>query len=311
MTAATRSPVVIGVDDSPSASAAVRLAAREAARRGCPLRVVHAFIWPLLRVPLGPSPLGPPEGGLRQQAARIVDEAVAEARAAAPEVAVTGEVVEGAPAAVLLRESRQAELVVVGNRGLGGFAGLVLGSVAAQVAEYARCPVLVVRGEERADGPVVVGVDGSDHSALALDFALDAAAQREAELVVVHAWSSPTAQWAADVPPPSTDVTAVEAGHRSLLAKMVAAARSRRPDVPVTERLLSGPAAKTLLAEAEAAQLVVVGARGLGGWKGLLLGSVSQAVLRHAACPVAIVRPRTADTDATDAAPTGAEATTS
>ncbi|HEY8534283.1 MAG TPA: universal stress protein [Micromonospora sp.] len=291
MTAAAPRPVVIGVDGSASASAAVRLAAHEAARRGCPLRVVHAFIWPLLRVPLGPSPLGPPEGGLRAQADRIVADAITDAHAAAPDVPVTGEVVEGAPAAVLLRESRRAELVVIGSRGLGGFAGLVLGSVATQVAEYAHCPVLVARGEEHAGGPVVVGVDGSEHATLALDFAWEQAARRATDLVVVHAWRSPGLRVRATAPPPSPDRTA-EAEGEKLLATLVADARRRHPEIPVTERLLPGPPAKALLAAAETAQLIVVGARGLGGFAGMLLGSVSQAVVRHAPCPVAIVRPR-------------------
>jgi nucleotide-binding universal stress UspA family protein len=113
-------PVVVGVDGSASSLAAVDLAAHEATLRRRPLRIVHAFIWPYLHVPLGPSPYGPPEGGLRHQAERILGDAHARAHAAAPEVLVHGELITGEAAAVLHDCSRTAELIVIGDRGLGG-----------------------------------------------------------------------------------------------------------------------------------------------------------------------------------------------
>jgi len=157
--------------------------------------------------------------------------------------------------------------------------------------------VLVVRGEERPDGPVVVGVDGSELSRLALDFAFEEAALRGVELVAVLAFSHPTAHGRGAMLPPVYDLDAYEAEQRSLLAEAVAAVRDRHPGVPVSERVVRGSAAKVLVGESQAAQLVVVGARGRGGFKGLLLGSVSQAVLRHSASPLAIVRQRPARQD--------------
>ncbi|MBX6355213.1 MAG: universal stress protein [Micromonosporaceae bacterium] len=279
-------PVVVGVDGSASALGAVRLAVREAAYRRLPLRVVHAFIWPLMRVPLGPSPIGPPEGGLRREADRIVAEAVREAARQDAGVAVTGAVVTGAPAPVLVEESRQAAMVVLGTRGLGGFTGLLVGSVAVQVSAHAACPVLVSRHAD-GPGPVVVGVDGSPASGLAVDLAMAEASFRGATLLAVHAWARPAPIRPGDVPPPERD----GAEATQVLAEAVAGRRDRYPDLKVDLRVVRGHPGHALITASAGAQLVVVGTRGRGGLAGLLLGSVSHAVLHHAGCPVMLVRP--------------------
>ncbi|MFG3699343.1 universal stress protein [Micromonospora sp. NPDC047620] len=296
MTSNTGAPVVVGVDGSAAALDAVRVAAREAAQRQRPLRVVHAFIWPLTRVPVDPVPGAPAGAGLRNQAERYVAEAIAEAGKAAPEVAVTGVVVDGAATPVLLDESRDAALVVLGHRGLGGFAGLLIGSVTVQVSAHALCPVLVVRGEPRADGPVVVGVDGSANSTEAVAFAFEEASHRGAPLIAVQAWLFPSPVGPGDILPLVYDLDAYAAEEERVLAESVAGFAERYPDVPVRHRLVRGSPARVLVDESEAAQLVVVGARGRGPLSGLLLGSVSHAVLHHAHSPVAIVRhPKRAD----------------
>lgn len=290
MSSDSGAPVVVGVDGSAIALDAVRSAARSAALEQRPLRIVHAFIWPLMGVPLGPDPNGPPTGGLRHQAERYVAEAVAEVGKVAPEVPVTGAVVDGPPVPVLLDEAHRATLLVLGNRGLGGFAGLLIGSVTVQVSARAQCPVLVVRGEPRADGPVVVGVDGSECSGEAVGLAFDEAARRGTTLVAVHAWLYPTPIAPGDVLPLVYDLDALAADERRLLAECVAGFAERYPDVPVQQRLVRGSAAGALVEESKNAQLVVVGARGRGAFAGLLLGSVSHAVLHHAHCPVVVVR---------------------
>ncbi|MGW0432796.1 universal stress protein [Micromonospora sp. NPDC003197] len=282
--------VVVGVDGSDSSLNAVRTAAAEAARRGRALHVVHAFVWPMLRVPVGPPPGGPAEGGLRNQAERVLADAVAEAEAAAPGITVTGSIVEGQPAAVLLGQSRDADLLVLGDRGLGGFAGLLVGSVAIQVAEYAQCPVLITRGTPPTTGPVVVGVDGSARSAAAVAFAAEEAAQRGVELVAVHTYREPVSLGPGDMLPLVYDVDALRVEEGQVLAEAVAGLADSYPDLRVVQRLVQGRAAPALIKEAATAQLVVVGARGRGGFTGLLLGSVSQSVLHHAECPVVIVR---------------------
>ncbi|WBB68395.1 universal stress protein [Micromonospora sp. WMMD812] len=292
MTLKTGAPVVVGVDGSAAALDAVRVAAREAAYRRRPLRIVHAFIWPLMRVSVGPAPGGPADGGLRHQAERYVAEAVAEAEAVASEVPVTGAVVDGAATAVMLAESREAALVVLGHRGLGGFAGLLIGSVTVQVSAQAPCPVLVVRGEPRADGPVVVGVDGSDMSTEAVGVAFEEAAYRDAPLVAVHAWLFPAPAGPGDILPLVYDVDEYGDEVKRVLAESVAGYTERYPQVAVQHRVVRGTPAHVLANESTTAQLVVVGAHGRGAVGGLLLGSVSHAVLHHSHAPLVIVRHR-------------------
>ncbi|NES12814.1 MULTISPECIES: universal stress protein [Micromonospora] len=272
MSADARAPVVVGVDGSPEATRALRQAVRAAVWRRLPLRVVHAFIWPLFNVPLDQPKFGPPESGLRNQAERLARDAAEQARAEAPGIEVTAVVVDGAPAPVLAGEAETATMVVIGNRGLGGFSGLLLGSVALQVTPHAASPVLVVRGEPDQGGPVVVGMDGSPHSAIAVGLAFEEAHLRRTTLRAIHAGG--------------------ELGRSAarLLTDSLTQWADRYPEVPVEQLQSTDQPAAALVHAARDAQLVVVGARGRGGFTGLLLGSVSQAVLYHAPCPVAIVR---------------------
>ncbi|WP_200210089.1 universal stress protein [Micromonospora coerulea] len=292
MTDRSGAPVVVGVDGSPTALDAVRVAAREAAARHRPLRVVHAFIWPLYAASHGPVPAAPPDAGLRQEAEKLVREAVDEARKVSAELAVTGHVVDGAAAPVLVRESRDGALLVLGHRGLGGFADLLVGSVAVHLSARADCPVLVVRGEPRADGPVVVGVDGSALSDEAIGFAFAEAAQRGTSLVAVHAWRYPRPAGPGDIVPLVYDAEELAAEEERVLAESLAGWTERYPEVPVRHRLVAATPARALVEESTNAQLTVVGAHGRGAFRGLLLGSVSHAVLHHARSPLAIVRHR-------------------
>ncbi|MPZ25417.1 MAG: universal stress protein [Micromonosporaceae bacterium] len=284
--------VVVGVDGSEASRAAIALGAREARLHGHRLRLVHAFVWPLLGVHLGPSPEGPADGGLAADADRVLAGALAHAAAVDPDLPVAGEVVTGNVVPVLLAEAERAALVVVGDRGLGGFAGLLVGSVAIQVVAHARGPVLVARGAADATdagGPVVVGVDGSANSAEAVEFGFAEAAARGAELVALRSWSGRLPQEQEQELPLIYDVDDVLAEQARRLAGWVAPARARFPGVIVHEQARHGRPARALVEASATAQLVVVGARGRGGFAGLLLGSVSQAVLHHAGCPVAIV----------------------
>lgn len=285
--------VVVGADGSVASLAAVEAAAREAQGRDAGLRVVHAFVRPALHVPLGPSPLGPPEGGLRNMADRIVTEAVERARAAAPGVDVDRAVIAGEPLTVLEAQSRAAELVVVGSRGMGGFVGLLVGSTAVHLAAHGRCPVLVVREQPRADGPIVLGVDGSAAGERAVEFAFAEAELREAPLLALHAWTTWNAPMAApqDASEPyASPPGALSGAEERLLSEALAGHRERYPGVAVEHRVAHGGTREALIEASRSAQLVVVGARGRGGFSGLLLGSVSQALLHHAHCPIAVVR---------------------
>ncbi|WBB68676.1 universal stress protein [Micromonospora sp. WMMD812] len=290
MNSANGAAIVVGVDASEPSLRAVRLAAAEAARRHRPLRVVHGFIWPLLHVPLSPPPDGPPGGGLRNQAEQLVATAVAEAEAVAPGVRVSGEIIDGEAAAVLLGESPTAAMIVLGDRGLGGFSALVVGSVAIQVASYADCPVLVARGTDRPDGPVIVGVDGSELSVQAVEFAAETAAVRGAPLRAVHAYRHPVSTGAGDMQPLVHDKAELRSDEERVLAESLAGLGERYPDVAVTAETVRGRPGTVLAEASRHAQLVVVGGQGRGEFTGLILGSVSQSVLHHADCPVAVVR---------------------
>ncbi|TDB74941.1 universal stress protein [Micromonospora sp. KC723] len=290
MNSADGAAVVVGVDGSEPALRAVRLAAAEADRRRRPLRVVHGFIWPLLRVPVGRPPDGPPGSGLRHQAEELVARAVAEAEATRPGLRTTGEIIDGEASAVLLGESATAAMIVLGDRGLGGFTALLVGSVAVQVTTYADCPVLVARGEERPDGPVVVGVDDSALSRSAVDFAAEQAALRGTTLHAVHAYRYPASAGPGDMRPLVYDQNELRDEEQRVLTESLAGIAERYPDLPVTRDMVRDRPVPALTAASRRAALVVVGGRGRGELKGLLLGSVSHGLLHHSACPVAVVR---------------------
>jgi nucleotide-binding universal stress UspA family protein len=288
-------PVVAGVDGSESALEAVRWAAREARRRRVPLRLVDAFVWTTTHH------LGDPGLGtgyikvLRQNARDEVAAAAAAAVEVAPELVVEQDVVDGFPVPVLCGEAARAQLVVLGDRGLGGFTGLLAGSVAVALTTHAPCPVVVVRGPTPdapppSDGPVVVGIDGSPTSEAALAFAFEAADLRGVPLLAVHTWT--------DYQIESTMVAvlegeAIDGDERRLLAERLAGWGEKFPGVRVERLVTRHRPAATLIEHSAHAQLVVVGSRGRGGFAGLMLGSVSHALLHHATCPVAIVRPVT------------------
>ncbi|MFJ3336192.1 universal stress protein [Streptomyces sp. NPDC086766] len=286
-------PVVVGVDGSPSSLDAVEVAAREAALRGVGLRMVHAFGWPSLHVPPGGTPWNPAAAGVRDLVDGTLGAAEERARRAAPGVELTREVTVGEPLMVLELESRTASLAVVGSRGLNAFGSLLLGSTAVHLAAHGHCPVLVVRGLPDAAGPVLLAVDGSPAAEGAVEFAFAEASLHGADLVALHVWNTWNER-AYDGPgdPPfvTYDEERLRAEEERVLAEAVSGHQERCPEVTVHRRLVRGRIRATLVDASAGARLVVVGARGRGGFAGLLLGSVSQAVLHHAHRPVAVVR---------------------
>jgi nucleotide-binding universal stress UspA family protein len=277
--------IAVGVDGSAPSMNAVGWAADEAHRRHATLRVVHGHSITTPRLPSGFLVEA------RAAAKHCLRDGVRAAQEVWPELDVDP-VLEFKPGIDLLAdESEKADMVVIGARGRGGFAELVVGSTAVALTARAHCPVVVVRGEETAGGPIVVGVDGSPASEAALAFAYDMASRRGVELIAVHVWSDVISVWGGSVPIPDLDWDAVATDERIVLSERLAGWRERYPDTVVRQVVHENRPAQRLLHEAEGAQLLVVGSLGRGALANALLGSVSHALLHHAPCPVAVVKP--------------------
>ncbi|WP_063053775.1 universal stress protein [Nocardia arthritidis] len=277
-------PVLVGSDGSPTALAAVRWAAVDAVQRRAPLHIVYAIAAP---IDFGPG-IGVAQidyDSYRQEGRTALEIARKTALAeAAPlgELDIKADLVEAPPIPVLRDRSKSARLVVVGTHGLGAFSRGILGSVSTSLARHAACPVAVIPADsEHPDGPVVVGVDGSSCSVRAVEIAFDEAAHRGAELVAVHTWSELFRY---------DSRTDMQQEAEELLSENLAGYGERYPQVPVRRIVVEDRAARRLLAEGADAQLIVVGSHGRGGFAGMTLGSVGQAVLHGAKAPVIIAR---------------------
>lgn len=282
-----RHGIVVGVDGSPASDNAVAWAARDAVLRGVQLTLIYALpgaaspVW--LDVAL-PQDYWDYQNETGQ---KVLDAAqqVAREAAGAHALRIVAKSVPGHAVATLIEYSRRADLVVVGSRGLSKWGRRLLGSVSSSLAHHAHGPVAVIpEGERPPTAPVVVGVDGSPASELATEIAFDEASRRGVELIVLHTWTDlnfefPAIRW--------NDLS--EEAERAL-SEQLAGWCERYPDVAVRRVVMPDEPARQLLAQAEAAQLVVVGNRGRGGFAGMLLGSVSSAVVHSATAPVIVAR---------------------
>jgi len=224
-------------------------------------------------------------------AADVVRRGEEQAAAAAPGLAVTGGVGHGDPAQELLARAEGSDLLVVGDRGLGAFLGLLVGSVSERVAAEAACPVVVVRGEPAPDRPVLVGVDGSAANQAAVGFAFATAERRGVELVALAAAEPHLIAPALGSPaPPAVDDESARNAVRTALDDALRPWTERHPDVAVRRLPVVGGATRALVEASAEAGLVVVGSRGHGALTGTLFGSVSRHLLRQAQCAVAVVR---------------------
>jgi nucleotide-binding universal stress UspA family protein len=277
-------PIVVGVDGSAPARDALRWAADEAVRRGRSLRIVHAVEPWAYNVPFYPAPLM--TESIEETGRAVTERAVVQVREWHPDLQVTATLVADPPGVALRRLGRDAYEVVVGHRGLGGFASLLLGSVGLHTAGYASGTVVIVRGGERVErGEIVAGIDLSPHSDPAVEHAFDAAAVRGARLKVIYAWSPPEGQYAV------VEVAELTEAAMQTVREILEPWRSRYPQVEAVESTVRGHPVKALVQASEGADLVVVAARGHSAAR---LGSVSHGLIHHAGCPVAVVQPRSA-----------------
>lgn len=290
--------IVVGVDGSPASDQALLWAIEDAVRRDLPLHCFgasereSAFTGDELALP-GSFLLDAPD-----RRVTLVAEAVRLAEQASTRLRVTSETVEGFAAAPLVALSERATSIVLGNRGHSVLGGALTGSVATQVSTHARCPVVVVRAvsaDVAQDAPehpavdagmdgVVVGLDTAPTSRAALEAGFRAASERGCRLDVVHVWWTSAPYTAADDSRSLQRATLQEAVNDAVSEWV-----STYPEVVVHQHIPVGPTVDTLVQASVAARLLVVGSRGRGGFRRLLLGSVGQGVLHHARCPVEIV----------------------
>ena len=283
--------IVVGYDGSSHADQALTWAAREAGRLSRALHVVHVARSFVDDYVVADRHLDV----TAQLGAEVLAAGVERAYAVDPDLDVTTrlEVGESVPA-VLTDASTHARLLVVGSRGRGGLAGLLLGSVSAAVAAHAHCPVVVVRGRpsqasESSVRPVVVAVDGSPTSARAVDLAFDQASGSAPRWSPCTRGSCP--RWRARSPGGGRRRSRSSRSPRRLCSPRAwPGARSGIPRSRCGPSCTAAVPAQVVLATAEDAELLVVGSRGRGGFRGLLLGSVSHTVLHHSTCPVLVAR---------------------
>ncbi|MFE3055915.1 universal stress protein [Nocardia sp. NPDC059239] len=284
-------PIVVAVDGSAVSYQAVAWGTLDAARHGAPLHIVTSIC-----APAGPSPTvvldAPDMASLELDGERIVGEATRIASETLPGegVEMSSEVTEEPIISRLMDLSRDARMIVLGSRGLGALRRGLLGSVATAVTHHAHCPVAVIHSTAAADPvsarqPVLVGVDGTSNSVAALELAFEEASLRKTGLTALHAWSDVSGPYL-----PMSGWETIEEQERATFGEEMAGYAERYPDVPVRRILVKDRPVRSLLDEAEHAQLVVVGSHGRGGFTGMLLGSTSNALLHSVDCPIVIVR---------------------
>lgn len=284
--------IVVGIDGSPASDAAVAWAARTASMRNVALTIVH--VAPALSTSWSTSPAPSELASWQANEGRQILAGASTIAETATEhgrrLRVDTELFIAVAIPTLVDLTKEAEMIVVGTRGIGALGRSVMGSVSSGLVCHAHCPVAVIRdgealGSEVARMPVLVGIDGSPTSELATEIAFDEASRRGVELVALHAWG---ARGSYEVPGLNRPV--LEQEETEVLAERLAGWQEHYPDVSVRRVVAHGQPARLLVEASEDAQLIVVGSHGRGGFAGMLLGSVSSAVVQAAATPVIVAR---------------------
>lgn len=288
---ATTHGIVVGVDGSEQSVSAARWGAREAELRGLPLTLVTAYTMPVFAASALEAGYGIPDDTMIRDGAMQVLQGVVN-QLGNLNVPLVHRVEMGDAAGVLVDYSANANLLVAGTRGRGGFLGRLLGSVAGALPAHAKCPVVIVPKGEHASRaavgvPVVVGVDGSEQGRVAALAAALEAEVRDSPLRVVIAM--PPISGAVAWLPATVDEQAMIEEMQEKLEAGVEWLRSEFPGLDVTSEIIDGVPVDVMVNESKTARLSVVGTRGHGGFAGALLGSTSQGVISHAHGPVMVV----------------------
>lgn len=289
--------VVVAVDGSDASNNAVRWAANTAMKRGIPLRLASSYTMPQFLYAEGMVPPQELFDDLQRETLDKIEAARDVAHEVAPDIKIGHTIAEGSPIDMLLEMSKDVTMIVMGSRGLGGLSGMVLGSVSAAVVSHAECPVVVVREDNPVNettkyGPIVVGVDGSEVSQRATEVAFAEADARGAELLAVHTWMDMQVQASmAGLAAAQEQWEMVEREQTDMLTERLAPLVEKYPNVQVKKIISRDRPVRTLVEQSEGAQLLVTGSHGRGGFRGMLLGSTSRALLQSAPCPMMVVRP--------------------
>jgi nucleotide-binding universal stress UspA family protein len=285
-----RNTILVGLGDADQPTTALTWAGQEAHRRDAEILLVRVYHWSTSGNPWEAPAQRRIASELRAAADAHVQRAIDMVRREFPDVRVSGTAVEGLAAHVLVERSAEALMTVLGSRNLSAMGAAVMGSVSSVVAARANGPVVVVAGPpgDPAENPaVVVGVDGSPESEQAIDFAYQEASVRGRTLRAIYAWRPDllaTMQWRPEQPAP-------EAAQR-WLAEAIAGWQEKYPDVRSVHAVIREHPVDALVLESMGAEMLVVGARSRHAHVASLLGSVSQGVLHHARCPVAVIHER-------------------
>jgi nucleotide-binding universal stress UspA family protein len=287
----TKNGILVAVDGSAESDAAVRWAAHEAVLRDTPITLMHVVVpvvtsWPVRSLQAEFNEWQ--EDNARQ----VIEHAEKTLRAGVGEAAVSdlhSQIAHEYVVPALVNASKDADMVVVGSRGLGAVGRAVLGSTSGGVLRYAHCPVAVIHADEAQapdrNSPVLLGIDGTRASEAATAFAFEEASRRKVDLVALHAWSD-----VGVFPVVGMHWQEYEDEGHEVLGERLAGWQAQYPDVHVRRRIMCDRPARWLIEESQQAQLVVVGSHGRGGFPGMLLGSVSTAVAEGAKAPVIVVR---------------------
>lgn len=275
--------LIVGIDGSENAAEALEWSVTEASHRGDALKIVYCLHVPMPTASFAGTKADPVP--MRDYAEGVLAAAAETAHGLDPELAVQTQLVMGQPAAGLVEASKDASLLVVGARGLDAFGSMFMGSVSMRVAAHAGCPTVVIPSNgHRHDHsrPVVVGLDDSPHAIAALRFAVGMASLHGTEVIAVHGRE--------DTSDPGRPRGVEESERAQAESQLADVIKRANLDREVTTRVVTADPCDALLEAGENASVIVVGSRGRGGFRGMLLGSVSQSVLHGAKGPVIVVR---------------------